>query len=71
MNIRMWGTSLLMFLSTVSAVGQTANRYLKAPLPGEMGGVRVVVGTWFWQPGKREPLFPLVEEFLLASFSFF
>ena len=35
MNIRMWGTSLLMFLSTVSAVGQTANRYLKAPLPGE------------------------------------
>ena len=33
MNIRVWGTSLLMFLSTVTAVGQTANRYLKAPLP--------------------------------------
>lgn len=32
MNIRMWGISLFMFLSTVSAVGQTANRYLKAPL---------------------------------------
>ena len=31
MNIRVWGTSLLMFLSTVTAVGQTANRYLKAP----------------------------------------
>lgn len=35
MNIRMWGISLFMFLSTVSAVGQTANRYLKAPLPDE------------------------------------
>ena len=35
MNIRVWGTSLLMFLSTVSVVGQTTNRYLKAPLPGE------------------------------------
>ncbi len=33
MNIRVWGTSLLLFLSTVTAVGQTANRYLKAPLP--------------------------------------
>ena len=33
MSIRVWGTSLLMFLSTVTAVGQTANRYLKAPLP--------------------------------------
>jgi efflux transporter, outer membrane factor lipoprotein, NodT family len=31
----MWGISLFMFLSTVSAVGQTANRYLKAPLPDE------------------------------------
>ena len=35
MNIRMWGISLFMFLSTVSAVGQTANCYLKAPLPDE------------------------------------
>ena len=35
MNIRVWGTSLLMFLSTVTAVGQTANRYLKAPLPND------------------------------------
>ena len=35
MNIRMWGISLFMFFSTVSAVGQTANRYLKAPLPDE------------------------------------
>ena len=35
MSIRVWGTSLLMFLSTVTAVGQTANRYLKAPLPND------------------------------------
>ena len=35
MNIRVWGTSLLMFFSTVSAVGQTAGRYLKSPLPTE------------------------------------
>ena len=33
MNIRAWSISLLLFLSTVTAVGQTANRYLKAPLP--------------------------------------
>ena len=33
MSIRVWGTSLLMFLSTVTAVGQTAN--LKAPLPND------------------------------------
>ena len=31
MNIRAWSISLLLFLSTVTAVGQTANRYLKAP----------------------------------------
>ena len=35
MNIRVWGTSLLMFLSTLSAVGQTANRYLKTAIPNE------------------------------------
>ena len=35
MSIRVWGTSLLMFLSTVTAVGQTANHYLKAPLPND------------------------------------
>ena len=33
MSIRVWGTSRLMFLSTVTAVGQTAN--LKAPLPND------------------------------------
>ncbi len=33
MNVRAWSVSLLLFLSTVTAVGQTANRYLKAPLP--------------------------------------
>lgn len=33
MNIRSWGISLLLFLSTVTAVGQTANRYLDSPLP--------------------------------------
>ena len=35
MNIRAWSISLLLFLSTVTAVGQTANRYLKAPLPND------------------------------------
>lgn len=33
MNIRTWSTALLLFLSTVTAVGQTANRYLDSPLP--------------------------------------
>lgn len=33
MNIRAWSISLLLFLSTVTAVGQTANRYLDSPLP--------------------------------------
>lgn len=33
MNIRSWSISLLLFLSTVTAVGQTANRYLDSPLP--------------------------------------
>ena len=45
MNIRVWGTSLLMFLSTVTAVGQTANRYLKAPLPQRLGRERGSVST--------------------------
>lgn len=33
MNIRTWSIALLLFLSTVTAVGQTANRYLDSPLP--------------------------------------
>lgn len=34
MNIRGWSLSLLLlYLSTATAVGQTANRYLKSPLP--------------------------------------
>lgn len=35
MNIRTWSMSLLFSLSTVTAVAQTANRYLNAPLPSE------------------------------------
>lgn len=36
MNIRGWSLSLLLlYLSTATAVGQTANRYLKSPLPTE------------------------------------
>ena len=35
MNIRAWSISLLLFLSTVTAVGQTVNRYLNTPLPKE------------------------------------
>ena len=55
MNIRAWSISLLLFLSTVTAVGQTANRYLKAPLPNgwEWGSVSTDTS------GRR----PLVEIF--------
>lgn len=35
MNVRAWSVSLLLFLSTVTAVGQTVNRYLNTPLPKE------------------------------------
>lgn len=35
MNIRTWSMSLLFSLSTVTAIAQTANRYLNAPLPKE------------------------------------
>ena len=35
MNKRVWSISLLLFLSTVAAFAQTANRYLNAPLPKE------------------------------------
>ena len=35
MNVRAWSVSLLLFLSTVTAVGQTVNRYLDTPLPKE------------------------------------
>ena len=35
MNKRVWSISLLLFLSTVTAFAQTANRYLNAPLPNE------------------------------------
>ena len=35
MNVRAWGVSLLLFLSTVTAVGQTVNRYLNTPLTKE------------------------------------
>ena len=35
MNVRAWSVSLLLFLWTVTAVGQTVNRYLNTPLPKE------------------------------------
>lgn len=35
MNIRTWSMSLLFSLSAVTAIAQTANRYLNAPLPKE------------------------------------
>ena len=35
MNVRAWSVSFLLFLSTVTAVGQTVNRYLNTPLPKE------------------------------------
>ena len=35
MKVRAWSVSLLLFLSTVTAVGQTVNRYLNTPLPKE------------------------------------
>ena len=35
MNVRAWSVSLLLFLSTVTTVGQTVNRYLNTPLPKE------------------------------------
>ena len=40
MNVRAWSVSLLLFLSTVTAVGQTVNRYLNTPLPKEWGRER-------------------------------
>ena len=55
MNIRAWSISLLLFLSTVTAVGQTANRYLKAPLPngweenGEVFQQTLPVDDHWWQ----------------------
>lgn len=35
MNVRVWGMSLLLFLSTTTVVGQTVDRYLDTPLPKE------------------------------------
>lgn len=35
MNVRVWGLSLLLFLSTTTVVGQTVDRYLNTPLPKE------------------------------------
>lgn len=35
MNIRTWSTALFFSLSAVTAIAQTANRYLNAPLPKE------------------------------------
>lgn len=35
MNMRAWSFALFLFLSMAMAVGQTADRYLKAPLPKE------------------------------------
>lgn len=35
MNVRVWGMSLLLFLSATTVVGQTVDRYLDTPLPKE------------------------------------
>lgn len=35
MNVRVWGMSLLLFLSATTVVGQTMDRYLDTPLPKE------------------------------------
>ena len=35
MNVRAWSVSVLLFLSTVTPVGQTVKRYLNTPLPKE------------------------------------
>ncbi len=37
MNIRVWGTSLLMFLSTVTAVGQTAKPLFESSASSRLG----------------------------------
>ena len=45
MNVRAWSVSLLLFLSTVTAVGQTVNRYLNTPLPKEWGAYNKMLST--------------------------
>ena len=67
MNVRAWSVSLLLFLSTVTAVGQTVNRYLNTPLPkeweesGEVFQQTLPVDDHWWKSfhcfGSRSQLF--------------
>ena len=75
MNIRVWGTSLLMFLSTVTAVGQTANRYLKAPLPheweesGQVFQQTLPVDDYWWKSFRDTKLDSLIALAVDRNFS--
>lgn len=66
MNIRVWSISLFMFLSTVTAVGQTINRYLMEPLPyhweesGEMFQQILPVDDYWWRAFQDTKLDSLI-----------
>src|SRR5699024_10421254 len=75
MNIRVWGMSLLLFLSTVTAVGQTVNRYLKAPLPesweenGEVFQQTLPVDDYWWKSFRDSKLDSLIALAVDRNFS--
>lgn len=66
MNIRSWSISLLLFLPTVTAVGQTANRYLDSPLPanweesGEVFQQMLPVDDHWWKSFEDPKLDSLI-----------